>query len=245
MTLRPKSKHDLARKRMTVAQSLAVAAVAIAGLLIAHWFEGGAGPVEGAGKATQTDFDFYVLALSWSPTWCEERGNESDADMQCAAGRPFAFVVHGLWPQNERGWPEFCDGDQPERIDRGIADDMLDIMPSRDLVFHQWRKHGRCSGLSPQDYFALVRKAHAAISIPETYGRAAEWRNVRPGEIEAAFIANNPGLQSNAIAVTCSNRYLREVRICLDRDLGWRGCPEVDAKSCQTARTTMPPARKG
>ena len=51
-------------------------------------------------------FDFYVLALSWSPSFCqdsEERGRE--AREQCGLGRPYSFVVHGLWPQYERGFP--------------------------------------------------------------------------------------------------------------------------------------------
>ena len=56
-------------------------------------------------------FDFYVLSLSWSPSFCEEaseRGNEGRSQAQCG-GRPFSFVVHGLWPQYEHGFPEYCD----------------------------------------------------------------------------------------------------------------------------------------
>jgi ribonuclease T2 len=54
------------------------------------------------------EFDFYVLSLSWSPSFCEEaseRGNSGRSQAQCG-GRPFSFVVHGLWPQYERGFPE-------------------------------------------------------------------------------------------------------------------------------------------
>ena len=42
-------------------------------------------------------FDFYVLALSWSPSFCEaaaERGGSRNASAQCGA-RPYSFVVHG------------------------------------------------------------------------------------------------------------------------------------------------------
>src|SRR5215470_7016408 len=42
-------------------------------------------------------FDYYVLALSWSPSFCEiATGN---ARRQQCGVRPFSFVVHGLWPQ--------------------------------------------------------------------------------------------------------------------------------------------------
>src|SRR6188768_4245397 len=57
-------------------------------------------------------FDFYVLALSWSPSYCEQAGDRKSAQQQCGA-RPFSFVVHGLWPQYERGFPEFCQQPAP------------------------------------------------------------------------------------------------------------------------------------
>ena len=54
------------------------------------------------------EFDYYVLALSWSPTYCASEAGASDGQ-QCAPGRRFAFVVHGLWPQFKQGWPENCE----------------------------------------------------------------------------------------------------------------------------------------
>ena len=86
-------------------------------------------------------FDFYVLSLSWSPSFCketEERGRQSNE--QCR-GRPYAFVVHGLWPQYERGFPESCQV-PPPRLDRNIMRGMLDLMPAPGLVFHEWDQHG-------------------------------------------------------------------------------------------------------
>ena len=56
------------------------------------------------------DFDFYVLSLSWSPSFCEaarERGNTGRSQQVQCGGRPFSFVVHGLWPQYERGFPDY------------------------------------------------------------------------------------------------------------------------------------------
>ncbi|MCU0832486.1 MAG: ribonuclease T2 [Rhizobiaceae bacterium] len=189
-------------------------------------------------------FDFYVLALSWSPTWCEEQPDDGEGEAQCSTARPYAFVLHGLWPQHERGWPEFCDSDHGTRIDRRIADDMLDIMPSRDLVFHQWRKHGSCSGLAPDAFFDLARDAHDRITIPPGFDAVADYRSIEPRAVEQAFIEANDGLQQNAIAVTCSRRYLREVRICMNRDLTFRACPEVDANACRERRTILPPVRQ-
>jgi ribonuclease T2 len=188
------------------------------------------------------DFDFYVLSLSWSPTFCAEQSGSDDQE-QCGTSRPYAFVVHGFWPQNERGFPSECQSDFGDRIDRSIADNMLDIMPSRDLVFHEWRKHGTCSGLSPEDYFALARKAKEQVTIPRQYVKLTDYITVTPAEVERAFMGANLSLQQNAIAVTCSNRYLKEVRVCMDKSLKFRACPEVDSKSCSAAKTVMPPVR--
>ena len=193
-------------------------------------------------QSASGDFDFYVLSLSWSPTFCAEQSDGNDNE-QCGLAKPYAFVVHGLWPQNEQGFPADCWSKFGNRLVRRSVDSMLDIMPSRDLVFHEWRKHGTCSGLSPDDYFALVRKAKQQITIPRQYVKLTNYLTVAPNEVERAFIGANPSLHQNAIAVTCSNRYLKEVRICMDRALNFRSCPEVDAKSCRAAKTVMPPVR--
>lgn len=63
-------------------------------------------------------FDFYVLALSWSPGFCELDGERDRNREQCAEGAGLGFVVHGLWPQHEQGYPSECGpaGRTPSRI---------------------------------------------------------------------------------------------------------------------------------
>src|SRR3954452_24370114 len=117
------------------------------------------------------EFDFYVLALSWSPSFCEaasERGKTGrSAQAQCGE-RPFSFVVHGLWPQYEQGFPNYCQRPSP-RLDRNIMTSMLDLMPAPGLIFNEWDKHGTCSGLGPRAYFETIRKARSAVKIPMEY----------------------------------------------------------------------------
>jgi ribonuclease T2 len=187
-------------------------------------------------------FDFYVLALSWSPWFCEataERGR--DAREQCGA-RPYAFVVHGLWPQYDKGFPEYCQVPAP-RLDRNIVSSMLDLMPSPRLVFHGWDKHGTCAGLSPRAYFDNVRKARAVVKIPQEFLELKEHRTVTPDEVEEAFVNANPGLTRASISVTCDSRRLSEVRVCLSRELGFRDCAEVDRRACRRDKLVMPPVR--
>ncbi|MEZ5838933.1 MAG: ribonuclease T2 [Hyphomicrobiales bacterium] len=186
-------------------------------------------------------FDYYVLALSWSPSYCEAEGEKADR-RQCSSGRPYAFVVHGLWPQYERGWPEFCPSDDRWASRREI-DAMLDIMPDRGLVIHQWKKHGTCSGLTQRGYFDRTRAAFGRINIPDEFRALENYRMTSPADIEKAFIDKNPGLAADMIAVTCDNRRLREVQICFDRQLGFRACPAVDRRACRNDRIAMPPVR--
>jgi len=189
-------------------------------------------------------FDFYVLALSWSPSFCEASGERGTPPQQQCGARPFSFVVHGLWPQYEKGFPEFCQYPAP-RLDRNIMTSMLDLMPAPRLIYNEWDKHGTCSGLNARGYFETIRKARALVKIPEAYLDPKQILTVTPDEVEEAFVEANPGLTRDAIAVTCGSRRLDEVRICVGKDLRFRSCPEIDSRACRRDKVVMPPVRGG
>lgn len=188
-------------------------------------------------------FDFYVLSLSWSPSYCEAEGQDAN-HQQCDRGRPYAFVVHGLWPQFQRGFPENCPVEERD-VPNSTLRALYDIMPSAGLIRHQWRKHGSCSGLSQEDYFAVLRAARESVSIPARFRHLDGYLTIDPDEAEKAFVSANPTLRADAVAVTCDQRYLREVRICMTKDLKFRSCPEVDRRDCRLSKVVMPPVRGG
>jgi ribonuclease T2 len=195
---------------------------------------------------TPGQFDFYVLSLSWSPSFCAaaaERNAERSTGGQCGA-RPFSFVVHGLWPQYEKGFPEDCQMPAP-RISRRLVSSMLDLMPAPHLIFNEWDKHGTCSGLAPAAYFDEIRKARAAVTIPPEYLDVKQPLEVTPDAVAAAFVKANPKLTRNGIAVECSRRRLSEIRICLSKDLQFRDCPDVARHACRSDQVLMPPVRGG
>lgn len=182
-------------------------------------------------------FDFYVLALSWSPTYCETDGRRDRE--QCAPGEDHAFVVHGLWPQHERGYPQFCPGPSTW-VEAERAREMADLMPSRDLVFRQWRKHGTCSGLNQTAYFDLVREAHDRVVQPRPLRDPARDIAVSADALEAAFVSANRGLRRDMLAVRCDAGLVEEVRVCLDKRLNFRACPDIDRRGCAQGSLTMP-----
>jgi ribonuclease T2 len=206
---------------------------------------GGCGEAQDRRQNEPGQFDFYVLSLSWSPSFCAANAERSfrRPDPQCGP-RPYSFVVHGMWPQYDRGFPEFCQVPAP-RLGRNIVSSMLDLMPSPRLVYHEWDRHGTCSGLSQSAYFDTIRKARAVVKIPQQYLELRSPQTVTPDEVEDAFVAANPGLTREGISVTCGGRRLDEVHICLSRTLQFRDCPEVERRSCRRDRLLMPPVRGG
>jgi ribonuclease T2 len=187
------------------------------------------------------NFDFYVLALSWSPSFCDAAGERAGAQ-QCGE-RPYAFIVQGLWPQYESGFPEYCQVPAP-RLDRGIVSSMLDLMPAPRLIFREWDRHGTCAGVPARAYFETVRKARAVVKVPSEYLDVKSELTVTPDAVEEAFIKANPALSRAAIAVTCDSRRLSGVRICMSKDFAFRDCAEVDSRSCKRDKVVMPPVRR-
>ncbi len=181
------------------------------------------GPAHPSPRATQSDssidFDYYLASLSWSPTYCET--NPQDRD-QCGR-RGYGFILHGLWPQNDRGGgPQDCAGvDQPDPKTIARA---LPFMPSRGLIKHEWRAHGRCSGLEPDAYFELADRAFASLRIPHALTATSKPPAMSADDVRDAFIEANPGMTADMLAVSCQRNTLSEVRICLDTDLQLKRC---------------------
>lgn len=195
-------------------------------------------------------FDYYTLALSWSPSHCAGL-TKGDYDPQCHRrdGKRFSFILHGLWPQFERGYPEYCPTKERAFVPQSTIDRMQDIMPSPRLVIHQFRKHGTCSGLTPDGYFDLSRKAFAKVKIPQRFNNPPEPFFVSPKDVVREMVEINPGLKPDMLSVVCGgpgNR-LREVRVCFSREGEFRTCGqnENQRRQCSADRMFVPPVREG
>lgn len=186
-------------------------------------------------------FDYYILALGWSSTWCAQTGDSRD-DPQCDAGRGLTWTVHGLWPQGEEGWPSYCrtPARDPSRSETAA---MADIMGGPGLAWYQWKKHGRCSGLDPADYFTLMRRAFAGVTLPPVFARLHEEVTLPASVVEEAFLESNPGLARDQITVTCKDGMIQEARICLTKDLAPRDCGADAIRDCRSTDAVMEPVR--
>jgi ribonuclease T2 len=184
------------------------------------------------------DFDYYVLSLSWSPNWCALEGDADDP--QCEPGAGYGWTLHGLWPQYEVGWPEDCRGVFADPSRRETAA-MADIMGSGGLAWHEWNRHGTCSGLAPDDYFDLSREAFEAVKIPPGFADLSRTEEVPARAVEEAFLRSNNELTRHRLTVTCRDGHIQEVRICLTRDLEPRACGEDVIRDCTLRDAVLEP----
>jgi ribonuclease T2 len=188
---------------------------------------------------TAGEFDYYVMALSWSPTWCAIEGDARDAE-QCDTD--LGWSLHGLWPQFHRGYPSYCNTVEraPSRRETG---EMADIMGSGGLAWHQWKKHGVCTGLSSNTYFDLSRRAYESITRPDVFRRLEEEVRLPASLVEEAFLKANPQLEPDMLTVTCRDRRIQEVRICLSKDLDPVPCGQDVVRDCTQKDALFAPIR--
>lgn len=186
-----------------------------------------------------SNFDYYVLSLSWSPEHCAT--SDRPDNQQCGVQRRYGFIVHGLWPQNQHGYPHDCAGDP--RLSQSIVESMRDIMPSDTLIHHEWAKHGLCSGLDASAYFQQVRNARTRIVIPASFSPDSVRVNSSEEAIRKDFLAANPSLGRDTLALQCDSQYLAEVRICMDKSLQPRQCGNDVRSFCRGERVIVRPVR--
>lgn len=195
-----------------------------------------------AAAAYGADFDYYLLALSYAPDFCAQPVGNKDP-RECGAGRKVAFVVHGMWPQWERGLgtgPDRCGGSP---VARDIVRAMLRYMPTESLIQHEWMKHGTCSGLTARDYFSAIAKARDAVNVPPQLVAPSQTMRFTPSEVETMFAAANPGFPRDAFRVSCyRDGELEEARICFTKDLKPRPCPAM-LRRCRAETVTILPVR--
>ena len=184
-------------------------------------------------------FDYYVLALSWSPEYCASEGGSRDK-LQCVERR-YGFVTHGLWPQYEKGYPRGCRSELT--LSNDTAKRMLDIMPSPGLIRHEWQTHGTCSGNPPGVYFDLVRRYYSSIRIPKAFQEPATTVLIEPAALKQRFLESNPTFKADSFAVLCSGRNLRELRVCLTKEGKPRPCGRDVRDQCSVEKAVMRPVR--
>lgn len=161
------------------------------------------------------DFDFFVLALSWSPDYCASNGG--DDPQQCSIGKKLDFVLHGLWPQYDNGYPIFC---STETLPDDLKDEFSGLYPSEALFDHEWEKHGTCTGLTPEGYLLWSQELKESVMIPAAFNSPEEPFRTDAEGLKASFMQVNAEFNEDSFAVYCSGsgRFLKELFVCFAKD---------------------------
>jgi ribonuclease T2 len=221
-------RYDLAvlrKKLITIALVLALLLI-LSAAVARKWHH----PTEGlAGK-----FDYYLLSLSWAPTYCADHPNDNSAE--CRRGEHKGFVLHGLWPQSKNGAAlEDCGSARP--VSQQIVRRMLAYFPSASLIQHEWAKHGTCSGLSVNDYFTKAEEAFKAVQVPDTYKSLSQQRSFAPRDIESNFAGANHASE-NAFRISCHDDELVGVEVCMSKELQFQACSD-SVRECSASQVRM------
>jgi len=189
------------------------------------------------------DFDGYLLALSWIPAYCAADGDDR-SDPRCEDGQQIGWAVHGLWPQYDDGsWPEYCLTSEHAPSRRETAE-QAELFGTSGAAWHQWNKHGRCTGLSAANYYRLVETARQGVTLPEVFAGVTRELRVDPEVVEAAFIEANPDLTPAMMVTSCYGQELVELRLCLTRSLEPVDCaPALTRRECRLDAATLLPLR--
>jgi len=187
------------------------------------------------------EFDYYVLSLSWSPTWCAIEGDDRNSP-QCSADADHGWVLHGLWPQYTRGFPSNCQSaERPPS--RALTAEMADIMGTSGLAWYQWKKHGTCTGLAAADYYALAREAYENVVRPEVFRKLSKPVKVPAKVVEEAFLKANPDWEADMLTITCRDGRIQEARLCLTKNLTPVPCGRDVVRDCRMKDALFDPIR--
>ncbi len=184
-------------------------------------------------------FDYYLLSLSVAPSFCAlSPANQARAECRMltdADYRRTPLTVHGLWPNRAyvsvNRQPQHCPGPPLTTLSPELQAQLQRLMPGGPgLARHEWERHGTCSGLSPEAYFAtLVRLAQSADAVVGGVLRddGLLGREVRVADLLAGVATRDPAL-ARAIVVGCrfargnagdDRALIDEIRIPLSKDL--------------------------
>ncbi|MBT1427958.1 ribonuclease T2 [Dickeya dianthicola] len=181
-------------------------------------------------------FDYYLLTLSWSPTFCLTH----TTDQQCTKG--YGFVLHGLWPQyTNGGWPQDCPPITTLTAQERKYGNTL--FPTDTLLTHEWSKHGTCSGLGANGYLQAADNALTKVKIPASFQAPTKPLQLTAQQILDAFHQSNPGLAQGSIVAVCSGPELSEIRVCMDKDLNAQSCGKAVKTQCRDGNIRVPNVR--
>ncbi len=183
----------------------------------------------------------YVLALSWSPQFCKEHGDEEKNAAQCDVPKKYGFILHGLWPDGDGlKDPKWCK--RVPAVSAPVLKQYFCATPSVGLMQYEWAKHGSCIESDAERYFHIATQQIAALNFPDMEIQSRSQTTV--GAFTAAFVAANPGMAADMVRLDVTPLgWLKELRLCLGKDYRPAPCPRDIGGEDADTRLRIWPAR--
>ena len=198
------------------------------------------------GGSVAGQFDSYTFTMSWEPTFCEGKPSATECRSQSADRFDATNLsLHGLWPDQNgdaRHAYGYCGVDSAtQALDRAPTWCQLPEPPLSDatrsalsttmpgtascLDHHEWIKHGSCSAMAAEDYFALAAALVRQVA-GTNFGRflsAHAGQTVTADDALSAFEQDFGSGSRDLVAMNCTNangaQALLEVRVHLANPL--------------------------
>eukprot|EP00308_Calcidiscus_leptoporus_P012963 CAMPEP_0119363654 /NCGR_PEP_ID=MMETSP1334-20130426/10570_1 /TAXON_ID=127549 /ORGANISM="Calcidiscus leptoporus, Strain RCC1130" /LENGTH=223 /DNA_ID=CAMNT_0007379159 /DNA_START=114 /DNA_END=785 /DNA_ORIENTATION=- len=152
------------------------------------------------------DFDLYLLAQTWAPQFCCAHPEKCTTAAFAFSARRLS--LHGLWPgysvaRGGETFPAHCQS-KVKLLTSQLPREYIDLAPAftrwnmekhhaevGPLARHEWIKHGTCSGLSAEGYFAEALRA--MLTLPGDRGTPRAIADHVGGEVPTSVVRNEYG----------------------------------------------------
>mmetsp|Transcript_31976 Transcript_31976/g.36366 ORF Transcript_31976/g.36366 Transcript_31976/m.36366 type:complete len:252 (+) Transcript_31976:28-783(+) len=198
-------------------------------------------------KALSESYTYLMLTQDFPSTYCHVTQSCTEEVIQ--ALEPNMFKIHGLWPMDDKGGPQFCDPGRPfnpKLLSSSTLDQMNTWWPSykgNNTAFweHEWDKHGTCLLLEEksveQDWFfnTVLGYNRDQYNITRWIDTAMDFNGEKEFEAPVvdlrSLIKTEIGVGVNLLCAKDPNEdnkvYLDQISICLTPDLELMDCPPL------------------
>ena len=108
---------------------------------------------------------------------------------------------------------------------------------------HEWSKHGTCTTLSPEGFFATARQAYTSVTIPEFFKSLDHQAQMSPVQILTLFYKANPTFPQGSFNLSCGNNQLTAIEACFDKDIHAIACQGL--RACHANSVKIVPQNNG
>ncbi|CAB3397883.1 unnamed protein product [Caenorhabditis bovis] len=191
------------------------------------------------------NFDYLMFTTINPVAVCRADDDTVPNSCEIPSGTP-EWTIHGLWPNYDNGsYPQFCQGIPKhfnESLIKPIEDEMKKFWPNlypkktvKSFWKHEYDKHGTCAQSDEKfstefKYFKMILDIYKKLNISKAMsliGKSEKSINRKVFERTIGTAIGGKHFEFNCLKDKKTSQWLLgDIRICLDKDLTIRDCPD-------------------